>query len=538
MPACSQARFAPEFPRMLRGRYTESRLVDCMFLPGELTTMRGSRFTVRLVAAVLGGAGSACAALAADLPVKAPVLPPTVYNWTGFYVGVHAGYGGGMKDWGGINSLAGGPIAGGQVGVNQQIGNWVIGIEADASWAGVRGARDELVAIPFSVSNFTETIASKIDAITTIAGRLGFAQDRWLVYVKAGAAWAHETHAQNQVSTISGVPGAQTVAISGTENRFGAMIGLGAEYAFLGNWSAKFEYDYFDFSANGIVRQAGTLTSFAGTTTSVATTVNIRQQLHIAKVGLNYRFGPDAAPEIAASPPMPGYDWTGVYAGLQGAGAWGPARWLGFAPFDAYVPKGWLAGGTVGINVQAGAFVPGIEVEWMGGRVSGGRTDVTSVTAGGTSTQSLATRLDGIAMATARMGFVAADRWLVYGKAGLALAHATHTNDFSFLAANPGVTTSSIFTNEGDALHTGIVLGAGIEYAFLGNWSAKLEYDYIQFRTQDVFLPGTITEISPVLGTGTTSLPNSASIRQNLQLVKFGVNYHFSPSVDVVSARY
>jgi outer membrane immunogenic protein len=491
---------------------------------------------LRLLSATLLLSGSAGLARAADLPVKAPVLAPVVYNWTGIYGGVQAGYGAGMKDWGGINFLAHGALAGGTIGVNQQIGNWVIGIEGDASWANIKGSRDEIIAIPFSVSNFSATIASKIDAVATIAARLGFAQDRWLVYVKAGGGWARETHTQSQVSTITGVPGAQSVSIEGKENRFGPMVGFGAEYAFLGNWSAKVEYNYFDFTANGIVRQAGTLTSFAGTTTNVATTVNIREQLHFAKVGLNYRFGPDGAPEIAASRPAPGYNWTGVYAGVQGAGAFGLTSFVGFAPWDRYDPKGWLAGGTVGVNVQAGAFVPGLELEWMGGRVNGGRTDITSITVGGTSTQSLATRIDGIAMATARMGFVAADRWLVYGKAGLALAHATHTNNFSFIGG-PGV-TSSIFNNEGDALHSGVVMGLGTEYAFLGNWSVKLEYDYIRFRVQDVFLPGTITEISPVLGTGTTSLPNSASIRQDLHLVKFGLNYRFNPGIDVISARY
>ena len=61
-------------------------------------------------------------------------------------------------------------------------------------------------------------------------------------------------------------------------------------------------------------------------------------------------------------------------------------------------------------------------------------------------------------------------------------------------------------------------LGAGAEYAFFGNWSAKLEYDYIHFADQQAFLQGTITEISPVLGTGTTSLPNSGTLRTSLQL--------------------
>jgi len=52
---------------------------------------------------LLAGAtfGFSSAAFAADMPVKAPVIPQAVYNWTGFYVGVNAGYGGGMKDWSG-----------------------------------------------------------------------------------------------------------------------------------------------------------------------------------------------------------------------------------------------------------------------------------------------------------------------------------------------------------------------------------------------------------------------------------------------------
>lgn len=179
--------------------------------------------------------------------------------------------------------------------------------------------------------------------------------------------------------------------------------------------------------------------------------------------------------------------------------------------------------------------MPGLELEWLGGRIRGGRDDVTSITLNGTSTQSLESRLDWMTMATVRLGFVAADRLLVYGKAGFAVAHVEHTNDFSFIGS-PGV-TSTINNNTGDVFHTGVVLGGGLEYAFLRNWSANVEYNYIHFRPQDVFLSGTITQISPVLGTGTTSLPTSASLRQDLHLVKFGINYHFNPG-EIITARY
>src|SRR5262245_36801943 len=106
---------------------------------------------VRLAATAIGVLGSTGLACAADLPVKAPIVAPaTAYNWTGVYGGVHAGYGGGMKDWSGINFPAHGGLAGVQVGINQQIGNWVVGVEAEGTWPGLKGARDEEIAIPFS----------------------------------------------------------------------------------------------------------------------------------------------------------------------------------------------------------------------------------------------------------------------------------------------------------------------------------------------------------------------------------------------------
>src|ERR1700761_8306840 len=123
---------------------------------------------------LLAGAtfGLTSAAVAADMPVKAPVVQQALYNWTGFYVGVQAGYGGGMKDWSGINFPASGAFGGGQGGFNRQGGNLVFGIEAEA-FSGMKGSQFENIAIPFSVSNFTATLASKIDAVESAALRLG-----------------------------------------------------------------------------------------------------------------------------------------------------------------------------------------------------------------------------------------------------------------------------------------------------------------------------------------------------------------------------
>lgn len=89
-------------------------------------------------AMVLLAAGSVSAS-AADLPVKALQSAPPIYDWSGVYVGAHAGYGGGMKDWPSFNAInafgadfiARGGFGGGQVGINKQLGSLVVGVELE-----------------------------------------------------------------------------------------------------------------------------------------------------------------------------------------------------------------------------------------------------------------------------------------------------------------------------------------------------------------------------------------------------------------------
>jgi outer membrane immunogenic protein len=278
----------------------------------------------------------------------------------------------------------------------------------------------------------------------------------------------------------------------------------------------------------------GTITNFVGVTNNTRQLMHIDERLHIAKVGLNYNFGPHRQPDIAPVRTSRSYDWTGFYIGGEGADGRQPVRWIGFAPFDHYTATGSLGGVVAGARVQPSLFVAGVEAEWMGGTLTGGRSDVTFVSPFLTGTQTLASRFDQIAMATAQVGLPVLDRLLVYGKAGMALAHGTHT-DNDFILGSPAV-TNSIFLNQGGVWHTGAVLGAGAEYAFFGNWSAKLEYNWIHFYDQQVYLPGTFTEILPARGTETGTLPTSATLGTSLQLVKLGINYRFGP--DVVRAKF
>jgi outer membrane immunogenic protein len=112
----------------------------------------------KLVLAVGAAAflGSAPFVFAADMPMKAlppPVSPMT--DWSGFYIGVHGGYGwNGTNDWStgseliGSSGLSGGsswdalkgPLAGGQIGYNWQVERLVFGVQGDGSWANIRGS--------------------------------------------------------------------------------------------------------------------------------------------------------------------------------------------------------------------------------------------------------------------------------------------------------------------------------------------------------------------------------------------------------------
>jgi outer membrane immunogenic protein len=228
-------------------------------------------------------------ALGADLriPTKAPaiVAAPVPFSWTGCYVGAHAGYG-----WGRTNitdpNPAGfangttqtantrGALAGGQIGCDYQFaGGWVFGVEGSAAWADIKGTVNDPF---FAGKNFS----SRTDFIADATGRIGYSFDRVLFYGKGGGAWAH-----NRFGMIAPLGPFGTSVSAATETRFGWVVGAGVEYAFTSNWSAKLEYNHYDFGSRQI-----TLTGvgFAGPFT---TPENISQRVDTVKVGLNYRFG-------------------------------------------------------------------------------------------------------------------------------------------------------------------------------------------------------------------------------------------------------
>jgi outer membrane immunogenic protein len=225
----------------------------------------------------------ACAAVAAlalpgvghtaDLAVKAPPAPPAAPNWTGCYVGLHAGAGWGDKWWSDRNVTdnvtypTSGWLAGAQFGCDYQSGPLVIGAEASWSWTNAEG-NGALVNVPAA------QLHSKLTSLTTAGGRVGLVADKALIFVKVAAAWASEEH------TFTPAPAAVLPPQTLTDTRVGALLGAGIDYMIAPVLTARIEYDYIDFGTKNFLFNA-----IPG-----QVEVGNRQRLHLMKLGDSYKF--------------------------------------------------------------------------------------------------------------------------------------------------------------------------------------------------------------------------------------------------------
>ena len=209
-----------------------------------------------IIRAFIGGAASAavaalsvCSATAADLPPPsvppptAPVAyaPAAIYNWTGFYIGAHAGGDFGNSSWsdpftGASNAFnSTGFLGGGQLGANYQINMLVLGVEGDFSWTNLKGSGTDSIG---------DSINTSMNWTSTVTGRVGAAFDRLLVYGKGGVAFAHDQSSFHRPFAGNSANNAFT--------RTGWTAGAGLEYGITQNWSAKIEYDYLELRLAGV----------------------------------------------------------------------------------------------------------------------------------------------------------------------------------------------------------------------------------------------------------------------------------------------
>ena len=205
------------------------------------------RFSCLLISAVSVVAVTQIAS-AADMPVKAPVVPvaPVAipYNWTGFYIGGHVGYFWGrthveedgevVEDGAPTNGVVGGVLAGG----NWQTGQIVLGLEGDFGWTNANGTGTTPATPPPPVIVQAPNTYD-LNWTSHARGRLGYAADRWLFFVAGGLAIADFEFHEGAVTTTTLPPPGGTYV--------GWSIGSGIEYAFTRNLVGRVEYLYDDF---------------------------------------------------------------------------------------------------------------------------------------------------------------------------------------------------------------------------------------------------------------------------------------------------
>jgi outer membrane immunogenic protein len=251
------------------------------------------------VAGIAAAAFCGAPAIAADMPVKAPVYkaaPAPLYDWSGFYIGGHAGYAWARSQEGNdppiINGLyvgatcaivgpaltsgtdcehkLSGFIGGGQAGYNWQTGNWVFGAEASFSGADLSGTE----TINFGAG--PNTFATKIKSLLLATGRLGYAWDRTLLYGKAGYAGGSVRF------TETGIPGGDTATTTSWHN--GWAVGGGIEYALTPNWILGAEYNFADLGSNR--------KNAAGSPSGIVTPITVDVDKFQSVLGrLSYKFG-------------------------------------------------------------------------------------------------------------------------------------------------------------------------------------------------------------------------------------------------------
>jgi outer membrane immunogenic protein len=232
-------------------------------------------------------------AFAADMPLKAPPIPYSSYNWTGFYAGAEAGGAwattqvteisggasfpaGSIYDPTNINGGLGGLYA----GYNYQINHIILGIDGDYTWADVQGNSRDV-----SPARAAHILLTTVDLnwIATVTGRVGYAMNNWLLFVKGGGAWAGWISNGTQCDATCTT---ELALESSSETRNGWTAGGGLEYGLAPHITAKLEYDYVGFATSNFTTTVANIATGNITTHQRSAT----SSLSMLKLGLAYKF--------------------------------------------------------------------------------------------------------------------------------------------------------------------------------------------------------------------------------------------------------
>jgi opacity protein-like surface antigen len=481
------------------------------------------------------------------------------YDWTGFYAGGFSGAAFGRTHWNfpqtgtSADPEIAGVLGGGTLGYNKQYDRWVLGFEGDVALTNATGGASCQDGKFNSV--VVQNCNNDVHVLATADARIGYTWlDRVLLFAKAGGAYTNNKLDASCngdalfpqggcVPTNNPTSGVQNLELS--DPRFGWTAGAGFEIALTPAWSAKAEYDFLDFGSKNLV-----LTD--------TTPVTVREYFNEVKVGVNYHFNaydPDSAVPAApimptkaivkAPPPAPS-NWTGAYAGVEGADRLANASWTTTNVPSADPFTGAYCIGVIGTPcaspdpttnkasffsaaAQGGAFVgydwqiarkwvTGVEGDIAFGNSSMTRNGIPGTYGNGSAAMAgLEPGLEAEAVDSstvkfgwdgsvrARLGYLADPKVLVYGTGGVAFQQMSETASCSgwpaagYLGswcgyyAGPPVPPK---TETASTVRTGWTVGGGLEGVLTGNWIGKLDFRYADFgHFNHAFFAGTADEV-------------------------------------------
>jgi outer membrane immunogenic protein len=251
-------------------------------------------------------------------------------------------------------------------------------------------------------------------------------------------------------------------------------------------------------------------------------------------------FAADLAPRMYAKAPPPAvvvYDWTGFYIGGNVGYSWGRssdastltngAGTVLFSSTDKTNLNGFLGGGQIGYNWQRQNWVLGLEADIQGTDEKGTRNFICptgictptfgqiAVFPGPAVPAALSQKIDWFGTARGRVGFLAAPTVLLYATGGLAYGGINSSETIGAAALGFSNTSTNV----------GWTVGGGIEGVIGGNWTAKLEYLYVDLGS----VSGSYLTTIPAKGGGFLTSNYSSRITDNV--LRVGVNYKFGGPV-------
>ena len=527
-----------------------------------------------------------CAALPANAadqrpaPLKAP--PVAIAPWSGFYLGLDAGFQSTRTDLTLISIATVGGVLGPQTippggatslpydgtgarfgafgGYNWQASpQWVFGAEADLGWTDNKTTLNG-VAIPafFCCANIGHSSSVSTNWDASVRGRLGFlVTPTFMVYLTGGVAWQRfETNSSCGAPFCAPVPppGVTFVPFSITNafTKTGYTVGGGFETMLWPNWFLRASYRYAEFGTVSFDVTNAVTGGVAAGTTFITSTMDLKLRTHTASFGVAYKFGESAATAYAAdrsampvkgpiykAPPAPPVSWTGFYLGLDVGlrsthtdvittsalinGV--PNDFTNFATEEPLNKTSIRFGSYAGYNWHAAPlWVVGIEVD-----AGSAERDATlpgfpftpGFLTSGIATDGLSVKTTWDASARGRIGYLLSPTVLGYVTGGAAWLH------YDVTSACPGACALPIFALgpfiiSNSATRTGWTAGGAFEALLWSRWFARAEYRYADFGTESftTVRTGTLGLI--------TSVVDNFDVKVRTHTFKFGLAYKFT----------